>query len=137
MIEMARAAAQAMGLQRVSWRPYVADSELLDSLLRARALVVTQLPQCEGMLWPSKLALAQQLPRPVLFIGPRSSCEPRVGDAVFAPGQWRESADWLREALARPVAPAQPRLEAAISAFSAQAARRFAEKIIIGSQRRR
>jgi hypothetical protein len=134
---MAQARAESLGLRRISWLPYAEDDDLLGSLLSARILVATQRMCTEGMLWPSKLALAQLLPRPVLFVGPPSSCPARPGDAVFAPGCVRAVAEWVREAMARPVPASPPDLGEQISAFSIQAARRFAEVITTGSQRRR
>jgi hypothetical protein len=99
---LAQARAAELGLKRCAWKSYVPESELQTSLLRARVLVVTQRPETQGMLWPSKLALATTLPRPILWIGPTDGAIarqlgklPQAG--VFAPGQAAEAAEWIAQ----------------------------------------
>ena len=87
----AMARAQALGLQRCEWRGYVPEAELLTNLLGTRLLVVTQRPETQGLLWPSKLAALEKLPRPLLFVGPPEGAIARRlqarGEAgVFEPG---------------------------------------------------
>lgn len=96
----AQARTQELGLRNCEWQPYVAESELRGSLLRAGCCAVTQLPATQGMLWPSKLGFLFTLPRPLLWIGPvdgaitQALCEvPHAG--IFAPGQSAEVAQWL------------------------------------------
>lgn len=92
--------AESIDLQRCEWKDYVPAIELSASLTRARALVVTQRPETLGLLWPSKLALLERLPRPILFVGPTDGAiakrlRLRAGTGIFAPGQSVEVADWV------------------------------------------
>jgi putative colanic acid biosynthesis glycosyltransferase WcaI len=96
----AQARARELGLARCEWRAYVEPAELTASLLRGQVTVVTQRPSAQGLLWPSKLALAMALPRPVLWVGPREGAVAREvaalpRSAVFAPGEAAAIADWL------------------------------------------
>ena len=102
----ARAHAEHLGLQRCVWQGYVTEDELLPSLLSARALVVTQRPETRGLLWPSKLAVLEQLPRPILFVGPTEgaiarSLHARGNAGVFAPGASQAVADWIESLFSR------------------------------------
>jgi len=99
-IEAAQKRAEELRLKRIEWRPYAPEVELGTSLLRAHCLVVTELPEVKGLLWPSKLALILGLPRLVLFIGPKEGAiasllrnESRAG--VFAPGDFAAVANWI------------------------------------------
>lgn len=65
----AEARASEMELQSCHWRSYVAGDQLLHSLLQADALIVTQKTITRGCLWPSKLALALLLERPIIWVG--------------------------------------------------------------------
>ena len=67
---LAQVRAKQLGLTRCHWREYVPEDEIRTSLLARHALVVTQRPAVQGLLWPSKLGLVMTLPRPILFIGP-------------------------------------------------------------------
>ena len=92
--------AGSIGLQRCEWQEYVPETDLVPSLLRARVLVATQRPETRGLLWPSKLALLERLPRPVLYVGPTDGAiagrlRRRAGTGVFAPGQAAEVAAWI------------------------------------------
>ena len=96
----ARERAEALGLKRCDWQPYVDEADLPASLLRAQVCAVTQIPSTRGCLWPSKLGLLLTLPRPILWIGPGESAIarelrgfPHAG--VFAPGDAAAVADWL------------------------------------------
>ncbi len=96
----AMAYAESIGLQRCEWKGYVPESDLNASLTRAQVLVATQRPETLGLLWPSKLALLERLPRPILFIGPTGGAiagrlRRRPGMGVFAPGQPEEVAAWI------------------------------------------
>lgn len=98
----AMAYAGSIGLQRCEWKGYVPESELIASLTRARVLVATQRPETLGLLWPSKLALLERLPRPVLFVGPTGGAiagrlRQRTGIGVFAPAQSEEVATWIEK----------------------------------------
>ena len=92
--------ARALGLTRVIWRPPVPDAELTASLLGAGVLIVTRKPETQGLLWPSKLALALLSGRPILWIGDTEGATAQAlragGHGVFAPGQIEEIAAWLR-----------------------------------------
>jgi glycosyltransferase involved in cell wall biosynthesis len=98
--EAAQARARELGLKRCAWTGYVEEAELPNSLLRGRALAVTQLPAAQGLLWPSKMGLVLSLSRPILWVGPVDGAIARMLGAfphagVFAPGQGKEIADWL------------------------------------------
>lgn len=79
-----------LGLTRCLWLPYAAEPALVASLLEADALVVTQRPETAGCLWPSKLALASLLGRPILWVGETegqiAAGLSEKGHFVFAPG---------------------------------------------------
>jgi hypothetical protein len=113
--EPAQAYAKELGLERCDWLPYAAEADLTGSLLRARVLVATQRPETQGLLWPSKLALLQRLPRPLLWVGPldgavAADLRDRPETGLFAPGEATAIADWLerrfRENPGAAVAPA-------------------------------
>ena len=96
----ARARAEALGLKRCDWQPYVDEADLPASLLRAQACAVTQIPATRGCLWPSKLGLLLTLPRPILWVGPTDGAIARelrgiAHAAVFAPGDAAAVAGWL------------------------------------------
>ena len=100
----ARAAAQArtavLNLKQCRWKGYAPEAELVPGLMAARVLIVTQRPATRGLLWPSKLALIERLPRAVLWIGPSDGAIAhrlrKRGDAgVFGPGQAEEGAQWI------------------------------------------
>ena len=96
----AMARAEELKLRRVVWRPYAPEADLCSALLRAQCLVVTQLPEAHGFLWPSKLALAIGLPRPLLFVGPKHGAiaallRDRPSAGVLPSGDFRAVADWI------------------------------------------
>lgn len=96
----AEARARELGLRQVEWRDYVPEEDLPASLLRCHALVVTQRPAAQGLLWPSKLGLVMSLPRPIVWVGPTDGAIASMlrafpHAAVFAPGQGAELAEWL------------------------------------------
>ncbi len=101
----AMAYANQIGLKRCEWKGYVPESELIPSLMSARLLVATQRPETRGLLWPSKLALLERLPRPVLYVGPTEGAiagrlRQRTGTGVYAPGQAEEVAAWVQRCYA-------------------------------------
>ncbi|MEQ1842941.1 MAG: hypothetical protein ABL994_21275, partial [Verrucomicrobiales bacterium] len=63
--EAAREYADYLGLARCHWQAYADDADLIPSLLAADCLIATQRPDTKGCLWPSKLALALLLDRPI------------------------------------------------------------------------
>jgi colanic acid biosynthesis glycosyl transferase WcaI len=78
--------------------------------MRARVTVATQRPETCGLLWPSKVGVLMQLPRPLLWVGPTRSAiadlvaaNPRNG--IFPPGDAAGVADWLEEEFRRPDLP--------------------------------
>lgn len=96
----AQARARQLGLKRCEWKPYAALNELRNALLRCHCCVVSQLPETQSMLWPSKVSLLLTVPRPLLWIGPRNGAIARDLRAlphagIFAPGQQHEIAEWL------------------------------------------
>ena len=101
-----------LGLRRIEWRGYVPKTELPASLLRGHALIVTQLPEAKGLLWPSKLALVLCLPRLIVWVGQTGGAIARMlgtlpHAGVFAVGEADGLADWLQrkaqDGLAPPV----------------------------------
>lgn len=105
----AEAFAAELGLRRCHWRDYAPESGLVASLLAADALVATQRPETAGCLWPSKLALAVQVGRPVLWVGSRDGGIAHwlvvQGHFAFAPGE-SESLAGRIATLASTVSPA-------------------------------
>jgi len=96
----AQALARELNLRRCEWKDYAEEAALPRSLLCCHALVVTQRPETQGYLWPSKLALAMNLARPILWIGPVDGAIARSlrdlpGTGIFAPGCAGEVARWL------------------------------------------
>jgi len=98
--EAAREYAKTLGLTRCHWQPYADDADLIPSLLAADCLIATQRPDTKGCLWPSKLALALLLDRPVLWIGPAESAVRTLledrGHFCFVPGESSPVAESLK-----------------------------------------
>ena len=93
--------ATELGLRHCHWLDYAADEEFVCSLMKADVLAATQRPETQGLLWPSKLALMQLLPKAVLWVGPENGA---ISDllrtrnspsGIFAPGGSQALADWL------------------------------------------
>ena len=104
--------ATQLGLQRCEWKGYVAQEGLISSLMGARLLVVTQRPATRGLLWPSKLAALEKLPRPILYVGPEEGAIAkrllaRGNAGVFAPGQAEAVAHWIEERFHQQSTPAE------------------------------
>ena len=98
---------EQLGLRLCEWKGYVAEAELLPTLLDAQVLIATQRPETRGLLWPSKLALLERLPRPILFVGPPDGAiaerlRQRGNAGVFAPDQAQAIAGWIEEVYLRP-----------------------------------
>jgi hypothetical protein len=94
--------ARALDLGQVEWRPYAPEDQLVESLLAAHVLIVTQKPVTQGLLWPSKLSLVMTLPRPIIFVGPKDGAIARQlsgksATAVFAPGENSALADHIAQ----------------------------------------
>ncbi len=66
-----KALAAARGLTQVQFRPTQPRTELAASLALGDLHLVTLLPGCERLVFPSKLYGVTAVGRPVLFIGPR------------------------------------------------------------------
>ncbi len=99
----AKAYAAALVLKRCEWRLYAQTDELVSSLLKAAVIIATQRPETRGLLWPSKLALATLLPRPVLWVGPVDGAVAHWLTAttdcgIFAPGNAEGVAAFVRDA---------------------------------------
>lgn len=114
----AEARARELGLQQVEWRGYISEDELPSSLLSCSALVVTQLPATQGLLWPSKLGLVMSLPRPIIWVGPTDGAVANLlrqfPHAVpFAAGQHLALAAWLLAQSKSPAVPADVVFDAA------------------------
>jgi glycosyltransferase involved in cell wall biosynthesis len=96
----AEARARELGLRNVEWTGYVDEAELPTSLLRAEALVVSELRIVQGLLWPSKLGLILGLPRRIVWVGPTNGAVARLlreipHAGLFEPGAALALADWL------------------------------------------
>lgn len=107
----ARDYADRLGLRACEWTGYVSEGELVSALLGARLLIVTQRPETRGLLWPSKLALLERLPRPILYVGPENGAiaqrlQARGNAGVFAPGQTVMAADWIEDLYRHPLSDA-------------------------------
>lgn len=95
--------AEDLGLKNFRWMDYAADADLVTSLLRSHVCIATQRPEMLGLLWPSKLALLNLLPRPIIWAGPKDGAiarqlRDRPGlNGVFGPGEHRELASWLAQ----------------------------------------
>lgn len=98
--EAAREYAATLGLTRCHWQGYADDADLIHSLLEADVLIATQRPETKGCLWPSKLALALLLDRPIVWIGPGDGAVTALlkgsGHFCFVPGESSPLADCLR-----------------------------------------
>jgi colanic acid biosynthesis glycosyl transferase WcaI len=93
--------ARSLGLRNCKWNDYVPKEQILDSLFAADVVVATQRQATLGLLWPSKLAVLNYLPRPLLWIGPKAGNIARslakgspVG--VFESHQTEEIATWIQ-----------------------------------------
>jgi colanic acid biosynthesis glycosyl transferase WcaI len=94
--------ARNLKLTQIEWRPYAPEDELVESLLAAHVLIVTQKPVTQGLLWPSKLSLVMTLPRPIIFVGPKEGAIARQlsgksASAIFAPGESSALADHVAQ----------------------------------------
>ena len=94
--------AEQLGLRLCEWKGYAAEAELLPTLLDAQVLIATQRPETRGLLWPSKLALLERLPRPILYVGPQDGAiakrlRGRGSAGIFVSGQAVAVADWVEE----------------------------------------
>lgn len=99
--EAALARAKELGLRRCRWQDYAESADLVPSLLAADCLIATQRPETSGCLWPSKLALALQLERPLVWVGATDGAVGRrlrdAGHLCVAPGKAAELAAGIRE----------------------------------------
>lgn len=116
------AAATTRGLANVQFHP-AQPRELLNTTLALGDLhLVTLLPGCEGLVFPSKLYGAIAVGRPVLVIGPASSelartvTSRRIG-AAFTRDEIPAIAAWIRSV--RDDASRQAALRAAVAEFRA------------------
>lgn len=97
----AQALATELGLLSCRWLGYADDQQLVASLLAAHVVIATQREETRGLLWPSKLALLQTLPRPIVWVGAptgaiAASLRSHPGlNGVFAPGDAEHLAEWL------------------------------------------
>lgn len=95
--------ATELGLKHCNWLGYARDDALVTSLLSAHVLIATQRLETKGLLWPSKLALLQTLPRPIVWVGATDGAIATLlrlrGEltGIFAPGAWDALADWLMD----------------------------------------
>jgi len=101
--EATLARAKELGLVRCRWQDYAAPEALVPSLLAADCLIATQRPETSGCLWPSKLALALQLERPLVWVGETEGAVARLlrerGHDCFAPGDAAGLAEKIKSLL--------------------------------------
>src|SRR5690606_20950923 len=79
-----------LGMNGCVFKPYAPRETFLTSLLEVSVLIATRKPSTCGLLWPSKLALLQDLPVPLLWVGDTEShlataLKQREKTGVFAP----------------------------------------------------
>ncbi len=97
----------SLGLTNVTLRPYQPRERLAASLAVPDLHLVTQKPEVEGLVVPSKLYAVLAAARPVLFVGdPRGEVARRIVEAgcgrAFPIGAHAELAATLRELAAQP-----------------------------------
>jgi hypothetical protein len=108
----------------VEWRTYVPEDQLIESLLQAHLMVVTQKDSVQGLLWPSKLTLVMCLLAP--FVGPvagsiAAELTKECGVAVFAPGgSGHPMADYLMNLYETWRPPGRPQLRPAFMRSEAE-----------------
>ena len=100
--EAARDEAVRRNLRHCRWLPYAETERLVESLLEADVLVATRRPELRGLLWPSKLALLQALPRPLVWVGETGGAVAetlgaRGGAVAFSRGDASGLAAWLSD----------------------------------------
>lgn len=98
----AREEAGRRNLRHCRWLPYAEKERLVQSLLEADVLVATRRPELCGLLWPSKLALLQALPRPLVWVGETGGAvaellAARGGSVAFGQGDAAGLAAWLSD----------------------------------------
>lgn len=98
--ELARAAAEELGLKQCLWKDFAEESELITQFHSAEALVVTQKPQTRGMLYPSKLSAFSLTDTPILWVGATDGgiaeeLQQRGNSLVAAPREASRIADFL------------------------------------------
>lgn len=98
-LPVAKLRASELGLQNCEFRDYAQRGELLKTLFDANVLVATQNPDTAGMLWPSKLAVMNHVPRPILWVGDDLPLE-RV--QRFSEDQTDEIAAWIEQQMRDP-----------------------------------
>lgn len=98
----AKEEAAGRNLRHCRWLPYAKTDRLVESLLEADVLVATRQPGLRGLLWPSKLALLQALPRPLVWVGETGGAvavalAERGGAVAFDRGDAAGLAAWLSD----------------------------------------
>ncbi len=88
--------------QQIELSDYVAEENLVSTLLSCHLLIATQNPLTTGLLWPCKLALLSVLPRPLLWIGSKNSStatefKQRPHTGIFEPGESEKIAQWIKQ----------------------------------------
>lgn len=116
------ATANARGLGNVQFRPAQRRDQLNRTLALGDVHLVTLLPGCEGLVFPSKLYGAVAVGRPILVIGPRTSelartvADHHIG-AAFSRDEVPAVAAWIRAL--RDDATRQAEFRRAVAAFHA------------------
>lgn len=115
------AAAAARGLDNVQFHPPQPRIRLAASLALGDIHLVTLLPGCEQLVFPSKLYGIAAVGRPVLFIGPRDCEVARIVEGrgfgrAFTRDETAKAAQFIRQVAAEPAS--LGRYEAAAIQFS-------------------
>lgn len=101
-LQHAKAQAKEMNLDQVEWNEFASPETFAQILCAAGALIVTQRLEAKGCVWPSKLAVAARISRPLFWIGPNNGAvahwlEGRPGTGIFLPSETEKAANWLTE----------------------------------------
>ena len=101
-IARAKASAGELGLRDIEWSELAPAESFAESIQRAGTLIVTQRLEARGCVWPSKLAVAARVSRPLLWVGPAGGAvaewlSERPGAGLFKPGEADAVADWVEQ----------------------------------------
>ncbi|MEM7385880.1 MAG: hypothetical protein AAF514_13135 [Verrucomicrobiota bacterium] len=101
-LRQAESYAREIGLRNCRWEDNQCAEKFTRSLFAADVLIATQRQSVQGLLWPSKLAIIQHIPRPILWVGATDGAIAQElisrGQAgIFGAGQVEEIASWVLE----------------------------------------
>lgn len=101
-LQRAKAHAAELKLTAVEWNDFAHPEEFFRTIGQAGILIATQRLEAKGCVWPSKLAVAARIERPLLWIGPKDGAvanwlKGRPGTGIFLPRETDEAAHWVME----------------------------------------